>query len=60
MTIEINEEQRKLIIKYLKWGLVYSKEACTPQSQEILMKFAKENDYIEQFVQALEKENEDV
>lgn len=62
MTIEISEEERKLLLNYLQFGLIYSRSSYKPQDQELLMKFAREDDYIEKFIQALEKrkENEDV
>ncbi len=59
MIIEINEEERKLLIKYLKDGLIYSRESYRPQCQQLLEKFAQEDDYIEKFIEALIKENEE-
>lgn len=56
MTIKITEEERQLLIKYLKYGLVYSREAYKPQCQSLLEKFAKEDDYIEKFIEASKKE----
>ena len=56
--IQINEEERKLLIQYLKYGVIYSKSVCKSQCQEILQKFARQDDYIERFIEAINKEEE--
>lgn len=60
MTITITEEERKLLLEYLKDGLAYSRSCCKVQEQNLLKKLGEEEEYIAKFIEALEKRKEEL
>lgn len=55
MTVEFDKNEIKVIYDYLSTGLGYVKSCGKPQSQTILMKYAREYEIVEKFLAVLKE-----